>query len=389
MLYKYFSSGNQIVDEIIRNPIYIPHKNRLYYYEWIPYEHLKNISPIAKGGFGEIHKATWQDGRINLMSIKHNGEMEFKRWGSIDIAIKFINLSQQNNNEEIFKEINIERFMRKNSEEYLENINTIIGITQNPKTLEYGFVTEFAGNGDMRHYISLNFYSISWVSKLAIAKDIAEGLGIIHSIGMAHRDLHPGNILQLDEDWAIIGDLGLCQHENDEKTEKEIFGVIPYIPPEVLKGEKFLTAGDIYSFGILLWELSTGKPPFTDRPHDAGLVIDILNGLRPEITSLVPPCIVTIIEMCWNPNPSCRPTAEELMGKLHKLWYNLKYDKPTIENVQFQETDKLIKKILENDEPNKSLANVPPKIIYSSRILSWQLDDFSQELPNLAEINKN
>ncbi|KAG9294779.1 hypothetical protein G9A89_004054 [Geosiphon pyriformis] len=201
-------------------------------------------------------------------------------------------------------------------------------ITQNPKTLEYGFVTEFAGNGDMRHYISLNFYSISWVSKLAIAKDIAEGL-----------------------DWAIIGDLGLCQHENDEKTEKEIFGVIPYIPPEVTKGEKFLTAGDIYSFAILLWELS-GKPPFTDRPHDAGLVIDILNGLRPEITSLVPPCIVTIIEMCWNPNPSCRPTAEELMGKLHNLWYNLKYDKPTIENVQKQ-----YKRNVEKKRDNKLFNN--------------------------------
>ncbi|KAG9285733.1 hypothetical protein G9A89_001621 [Geosiphon pyriformis] len=247
--YKDFSSGNEEVDKIIKNPIYIPPNQsyiygRLNYYEWIPWERLLNINEIARGGFGIIYKATLIDGLIDVESIKHHGSMEYERniyTKGIQVAIKII----PTNSSEVFKELNIQSALFINNGGYRSSyVSKILGITRNAETLEYGIVMEFAEHGDMRKYLSTNFHSKSWAKKIRIACYIAFGLDSIHSSGMVHRDLHSGNILQLSENWVNIGDLGLCQPVNHEATtttdpttgkdmkEKKICGVIPYIPPE-------------------------------------------------------------------------------------------------------------------------------------------------------------
>ncbi|KAG9285211.1 hypothetical protein G9A89_004426 [Geosiphon pyriformis] len=401
-LYKNFSSGNKEVDEIIRNPIYIPpNKNndyyaRLKYYEWIPWERLSNINQIARGGFSIIYKATLIDGLIDVRSIKHNGEMDYKREGTVEVVIKIMST----NSEEVFKELNIERAIFINCDKkdnyYISNI---IGITQNAETLEYGIVMPFAKLGDMRKYLSTNFHSMSWDDKLLIAGDIAEGLKQIHSFGMVHRDLHSGNILKFSNERINIGDLGLCQPVKNEATttteEKYIYGVIPYIPPEVLRGEKFTKAGDIYSYGMLLLELVTGKPPFYDRSHDHLLIIDILNGIRPEITfPLIPPRIAEIIITCWDVNPENRPTAREVWSKLLTLlgMYERFRDKNSTDEElgpQFLESDKYVKEMAESDDStttNQSTTTmtttttrIHPGAVYTSRVLTLQMIDFSKE----------
>ncbi|CAG8749811.1 14312_t:CDS:1, partial [Racocetra fulgida] len=58
---------------------------------------------------------------------------------------------------------------------------------------------------------------------------------------------------------------------------KEIYGVIPYIAPEIFIREKYTTVSDIYSFGMIMWEMTTGQKPFYDRNHDEYLILDILN----------------------------------------------------------------------------------------------------------------
>ncbi|KAG9292734.1 hypothetical protein G9A89_008322 [Geosiphon pyriformis] len=393
--YKDFSSGNEVVDEIIKNPIYIPPEGedeygKVKYYEWIPWERLSNIHKIARGGFGIIYKATLIDGLINARSIRCNGKYESE---GIDreLAIKII----PTNNSEVFKELAIQRVMFTNNNGYLRYISSMYGITQNAETLEYGIVMEFAEHGDMRKYLSTNFHSTSWYDKLYIASDIAEGLDSIHSSGIVHRDLHSGNILQYVKDEVTIGDLGLCQPVNSKGTtidattgkateeKKEIFGVIPYIPPEVLRGEKFTDKGDIYSFAMLLWELATGKPPFHDRSHDLFLVMDILyNGIRPKITSpLIPPSYAEIIVKCWDVNPENRPTAKEVV---RKLWEN------KISEPEFLESDKYVFEMLKNDSTTTAKTTttttcIHPGAVYTSRLLTLQIIEETKELVYLPE----
>ncbi|KAG9292314.1 hypothetical protein G9A89_009126 [Geosiphon pyriformis] len=404
-LYKDFSSGNTLVDEIIKNPIYIPPNierkySRVNYYEWIPWDRLSNINEIARGGFGVIYKANLIDGLINKDTIKHHGEMEYKRGRTnylgkeIDeVAIKTIKV----NSSEVFKELNIQRAtFIKGGRGYLSNcISSIYGITQNAKTLEYGIVMEFAEHGDMRRYLSTNFHSMYWENKLEIARNIAFGLDSLHSSCMVHRDLHSGNILQLDKYEVNIGDLGLCQPTNNEATtttnsgitgkdakEKKICGVIPYIPPEVLRGEKFTEAGDIYSFAMLLWELATGKPPFHDRSHDHLLIMDIFNGARPEITSpFIPSSIAKLIEKCWDANPLNRPTAKEVYDKLNELhpYYS-----------EFCTSNDYLRKMVKQDSTTNystttTTTRIHPGAVFTSRVLTAQIVDFSNELVYLPE----
>src|SRR6266542_6072828 len=116
-----------------------------------------------------------------------------------------------------------------------EYILHIYGITKHPETGFYMMVMQWCENGDLGQ----NLHHIHTYSDVClIANNIAKGLREIHSSGLVHQDLHPGNIL-LDQNryMAYISDLGLCRQANQEdNTDDSVFGVLPYIAPEVLKG---------------------------------------------------------------------------------------------------------------------------------------------------------
>src|SRR5207244_3187817 len=85
----------------------------------------------------------------------------------------------------------------------------------------------------------------------------------IHEKDYIHHDLHSGNIFSYSISNSNIGDLGLCQQVIDKKdNQNKIFGVIPYLAPEVLSKKPYTKESDIYSFGMIMWEHTTGKKPF-------------------------------------------------------------------------------------------------------------------------------
>ncbi|CAG8506563.1 1555_t:CDS:2 [Racocetra fulgida] len=127
---------------------------------------------------------------------------------------------------------------------------------------------------------------------------------------MIHGDLHSGNILIDSESNVTIGDLGLN------------LGVIPYIAPELFNGEKYIKATDIYSFGMIMWEMTTGQKPFSDQNHDGFLILDILNGHRTNIIANTPKCYVELMEKCWDDNPFLRPDAMNICNHLVSFYEN-------------------------------------------------------------------
>ena len=125
--------------------------------------------------------------------------------------------------------------------------------------------------------------------------------------------MHSGNIFSLTISCSQIGDLGLCQQITDKKDDSnKIFGVVPYVAPEVLLKGMHTKKSDIYSFGIIMWEHTTGKKPFHDRPHDEYLMLDILKGERPQITDDTPKFYAELMKRCWDHNPENRPMAKEI-----------------------------------------------------------------------------
>src|SRR5687767_1352271 len=126
---------------------------------------------------------------------------------------------------------------------------------------------EFANGGNLRSVLSTDFNNILWKEKVKNMWDLTSDLTYLHGLEYCHKDFHSGNILY-DETMTFISDFGLSRPANEQKSDGKIYGVLPYIAPEVLNGEPYTKASDIYSFGIIMAELSLGKPPFYDRNHD-------------------------------------------------------------------------------------------------------------------------
>ena len=180
--------------------------------------------------------------------------------------------------------------------------------------------------------------------------------------------MHSGNIFSHGTNWSVIGDLGLCQPLNEKDNPNKIFGVIPYLAPEVLLKNPYTKESDIYSFGMIMWEFTTGKKPFYDRPHDHYLMLDILNGERPQITDDTPEFYVKLMKRCWDHNPENRPTAKEIYDCLLEYCYIATEEKKEIIKLAESKRQEMIKL-------DKFLLDIKnykhhPRSFYTSRLLN-------------------
>ena len=205
------------------------------------------------------------------------------------------------------------------------HITRLYGITEDPKTGEFMMVLEYAECGNLREYLKDNFLELKWKDKLEILCKIAYNLEFIHKKNYVHKNLHGGNILQFhNERWSDtkIADLGLAQSINNSNSSN-IYGVLPYIAPEVLGGKPYTFASDIYSFGIIMMVVSIGEAPYRDIPHDEKLALEICNGRRPKVAKGTPKCYNDFVDRCLDADPGKRPSAEKVLGIIRNwLLYN-------------------------------------------------------------------
>jgi serine/threonine protein kinase len=196
---------------------------------------------------------------------------------------------------------------------------------------------------------------------------------------MIHRDLHTGNILILPhiEYFAnsnliskiCISDMGLCREVSNisNTDETKIYGVMPYVAPEVLRGQPHTQAADIYSFGMIMYFIATGRQPFANCAHDNILALNICNDFRPEINEQEnPKRYIELMKKCWNPNPDNRPKAIEIKEEINRQIIEAKNNKIRFSCVGFDQ------------------LNLHPKACYTSRLLNL----FTNDLPK-CDYNNN
>jgi len=110
----------------------------------------------------------------------------------------------------------------------------------------------------------------------------------------------------------VIGDLGLSISESEASKIKEIKGVMPYMAPELLNGGgSYSKATDVYAFGIIMWEITSGEKPFHEFNHDTNLALRILKGTRPRITEDTPQFYQDLMQQCWHSDPTKRLTLNK------------------------------------------------------------------------------
>ena len=145
---------------------------------------------------------------------------------------------------------------------------------------------------------------------IKIALSVAKGMNYLHTQSpvILHRDLNSHNIL-CSQSWNIkVADYGLSRTTD---SSMDFCGAIPWRAPEVKSGI-FLQASDVYSYGIVLWELVTRKLPW-EGVDMVTVVSEVRKGKRPEIPSNCLPLIQNLIERCWAAEPRYRPTFHEII----------------------------------------------------------------------------
>ena len=190
-------------------------------------------------------------------------------------------------------------------------ITPCYGITKFPDDDgNYAMVLNYLGEGNLRNYLQKNHSKLTLRDRIAILRALCNSLDDIHEKDLIHCDLHSGNIL-IQAGGCSITDLGLCGPVDDESSGK-IYGIIPYIAPEIFQGGKNTKQSDVYSIGILMWEIFAGHPPFDDKAHDACLILKICEGLRPQILPEMPDDYAQMMQKCWDVDLSKRSTIREL-----------------------------------------------------------------------------
>ncbi len=255
-------------------------------------------------------------------------------------------------------------------------------MTKDP-TSNYMFVMKYYENKDLHSYLDKVQGTLCWRNIVKMLWGISGGIDYVHRSELIHGNLHGGNVLVEDEQDSVdahVGDTGL-HGPIDKENSNEIYGVLPYVAPEILKGNPPTIASDIYGFGIIMWALSAGIRPWFDRPHDLRLATRICLGFRPEIIDGTPNVYIQLMTQCWHPNPSKRPTASQLNNLLGN-WVIAICDDPNQSELTDQ-FDVAEKKKFSDLEKNKfHQQSIHSQAFYTGRLLYFPelINKFNPEI---------
>jgi len=265
----------------------IPHEDLIYSKEDL----------IGTGGFGKVFRGTWQ---------------------GTPVAIK--QLLDQYLPEEVLtdfkKEVNIHAQFRH------PNVILLNGVCLKP----YCMVMPFMPRGALFDVLRSSKEELTWPVRIQIAVDIGYGLAYLHNQGYVHCDLKSLNVLIDDNMRAKLSDFGLSELKKRTLTSSRPTssrsggpppGTTRWMAPELFKlGAQHTMLSDVFSYGMVLWELTSFKMPFQDAPTEYAILDWLWKGVRETIPPGTPQPLVEVIQATWEGDPQKRPTPKRVADYL-------------------------------------------------------------------------
>lgn len=233
------------------------------------------------------------------------------------VAVKMVRIPNQKEETRTLLEQQFKSEVALLSRLFHPNIVQFIAACKKPPV--YCIITEYMSQGNLRMYLNKKEpYSLSIETILRLALDISRGMEYLHSQGVIHRDLKSNNLLLNDEMRVKVADFGTSCLETQCQEIKGNKGTYRWMAPEMIKEKSYTRKVDVYSFGIVLWELTTALLPFQGMtPVQAAFAVAEKNE-RPPLPESCQPALAHLIKRCWAANPSKRPDFSDIVGVLEK-----------------------------------------------------------------------
>ncbi|XP_008240167.1 PREDICTED: serine/threonine-protein kinase EDR1 isoform X2 [Prunus mume] len=250
---------------------------------------------ITLGSYGEVYHGDW-----------HGTEVAVKRFLDQDFLGESL--------DEFRSEVRIMKRLRH------PNVVLFMGaITRAPNL---SIVTEFLPRGSLYRLIHRPNNQLDERRRLRMALDAARGMNYLHNCTpvIVHRDLKSPNLL-VDKNWVVkVCDFGLSRMKNSTfLSSRSTAGTAEWMAPEVLRNEPSDEKCDVYSYGVILWELSTLQQPWGGMNPMQVVGAVGFQHRRLDIPDDIDPAIADLIRKCWQTDPKLRPSFAEIMATLKPL----------------------------------------------------------------------
>lgn len=272
-----------------------------YPFEEIDYADIDVEEVVGRGAFGVVCKAKWKGKDVAIKTIESESERTA-------FVVELRQLSRVNH----------------------PNIVKLYGSCQNPVCL----VMEYAEGGSLYNVLHgaepLPHYTASHA--MSWCMQCAQGVSYLHGMkpkALIHRDLKPPNLLLVAGGTVLkICDFGTACDIQTHMTNNK--GSAAWMAPEVFEGSNYSEKCDVFSWGIILWEVITRRKPFDEIGGPAFRIMwAVHRGTRPPLIKNLPKPIESLMTRCWSKDPSQRPSMEEIVKiMMHLMKYFPGSDEP-------------------------------------------------------------
>ncbi|XP_024990418.1 serine/threonine-protein kinase STY46-like isoform X1 [Cynara cardunculus var. scolymus] len=261
---------------------------------------------VASGSYGDLYKGTYRSQEVAIKVLKAE---------RIDTDMQ----------KEFAQEVYIMRKIRH------KNVVQFIGACTKPSSL--CIVTEFMSGGSVYDYLHKQKGTFKLPILLKVAIDISRGMDYLHQNNIIHRDLKAANLLMDENDVVKVADFGVARVKAQTGVMTAETGTYRWMAPEVIEHKPYDHKADVFSFGVVLWELLTGKLPYEYLTPVQAAIGVVQKNLRPTIPKNTQPKLTELLGRCWQKDPSLRPDFTEIIDILKKI-------SSQIENTEDRRTEK-------------------------------------------------